>query len=139
MLNFKYPIDFAFGPRLSINMITNTQSVLLYHNFSGVESRTQGSRPRTQKNLRLRPRTALLRTDPLEAMDRNARGQGQGPTTQAQVFSKKKLFKNFFQAISKREKQNRSLQIFREIFGVFQQNINDLKNSVSSSRGQGNV
>ena len=39
-------------------------------------------------------------TDPLEAKDRNARGQGQGPRTQAQVFSKKKLvFRNFFLAI----------------------------------------
>ena len=33
-----------------------------------VELRTQGSRPR--------PRTAFPRTDPLEAKDRNARGQG---------------------------------------------------------------
>ena len=48
-----------------------------------------------------RPRTAFPRTEPLEAKDRNARGQGQGPRTQAQVLSKKKkVFKNFFQAIS---------------------------------------
>ena len=47
-----------------------------------------------------RPRTAFSRTEPLEAKDRNARGQGQGPRTQAQVFSEKKVFKNFFQAIS---------------------------------------
>ena len=55
-----------------------------------VESRTQGSRPRprTQKNPRPRPRTAFPRTDPLEAKDRNARGQE--PRTQPQVFSKKK-------------------------------------------------
>ena len=85
-----------------------------------VESGTQGSRPRprTQKksegkakdtkkvrgqgqgqgqlfrgqNLS-RPRTIML-----EAKDQ---GQGQGPRTQAQAFSqKKKVFKNFFQAIS---------------------------------------
>ena len=30
-----------------------------------------------------RPRTAFPRTDTLEAKDRNARGQGQGPRTQA--------------------------------------------------------
>ena len=44
-----------------------------------------------------RPRAALPKTDPLEAKDRNARDQGQGPRTQAQVFSKKKkgLQKNF--------------------------------------------
>ena len=53
---------------------------------------TQGSRPRTQKNPRPRPRTAFLSTDPLEAKDRNARGQGQVPRTQPQVFSKKKKF-----------------------------------------------
>ena len=62
-----------------------------------MKSRTQGSRPRPkiQKNPRSRPRTALPRTDPLEAKDRNARGQGQGPRTQAQVFSQKKVFKKF--------------------------------------------
>ena len=36
------------------------------------------------------------------------RGQGQGPRTQTQVFSKKKVFKIFFQAISKK----RSSKIF---------------------------
>ena len=45
-----------------------------------------------------RPRTAFSRTDTLEAKDRNARGQG--PRTQARVFSKKKVFKNIFQSIS---------------------------------------
>ena len=64
-----------------------------------VESRTEGSRQRTQKNPR--PRTAPPRTDTLEAKDRNARGQG--PGTQTQVFSiKKKIFKKIFQAISKK-------------------------------------
>ena len=48
--------------------------------LSEVESRTKGSRPRTQKNLR--PKTDFPRTDSLEAKDRNARGQGQGPRTQ---------------------------------------------------------
>ena len=42
----------------------------------------------TKKNPR--PRTAFPRTDTLEAKDRNARGQGRGPRTQAQVLSKKK-------------------------------------------------
>ena len=50
-----------------------------------------------------RPKTALPRTDPLEAKDRNARGQGLEPRTQAQVFSKKKVSKKFFQAISKKK------------------------------------
>ena len=100
------------------------------------ESRTEGSRPRPRtqktirgqsqghkKNPRPRPRTALPRTDPLEAKDRNARGQGQGPRTQKQVFSKKKVFKNFFQAISKRENQKGSSQIFCEVSGVFLHNL----------------
>ena len=53
-----------------------------------VESRTQGSRsrPRAQKKSEARPRTAVPRTDPLEAKDRKAGGQG--PRTQAQVLSK---------------------------------------------------
>ena len=72
-----------------------------------VESRTQGSRPR---NPRPRPRTAFPRTDTLEAKGRNARGQGQGPRTQAQVLSeKKKVFTKIFQAISKKK-------VFTKIF-----------------------
>ena len=71
-----------------------------------VKSRTQGSRPRRQKkkkkNPRPRLRTTLPRKNPIKAKDRNARGQRQGPRTQAQVFSKQKVFKNFFQAISKK-------------------------------------
>ena len=90
--------------------------------------------------------------------DRPSRGQGQEcsrPRTQAQVFSKKwsskqffrqspekkglqkffpvickkKVFKNFFQAISNWENPKRSSQIFREVSGVFQQNFNGSKNS----------
>ena len=59
---------------------------------------TQGSipRPRTQKNPR--PRTDFPMTDPLEAKDRNA--QGQGPSIQRarkKVFAPKncKLSRNF--------------------------------------------
>ena len=36
---------------------------------------------------------------------------------------KKKIFKKFFPAISKRGKQIRSSQIFREVFGVFLRNL----------------
>ena len=42
--------------------------------------------------------------------------------------SKKKFFKNFFQAISKKRTQKRSSRIFREVFGVFQHNVNGSKN-----------
>ena len=55
----------------------------------GVEdTRLEANAKDTKENPR--PRTGLPRTDPLEAKNRNARGQDQGPRTQAQVFSKKK-------------------------------------------------
>ena len=72
----------------------------------------------------------------VKAKDTKKRGQGQeqpfrGQTlwrprtemlkTQAQVFSKKSLQK-IFQAISKKGKQIRSSQIFRELSGVFLHN-----------------
>ena len=49
-------------------------------------------------------------------------GQDQGHTLKC---SQKKVFKNCFQAISKRGKQKRSLQIFCEVSGVF---IHNFKN-----------
>ena len=94
-------------------------------------------------------------------------GQGQTlsrprPSTQTQVFSKKKrsskffsgdlkkkVFKKFFQAkkdfkkiclgdLYLKKPKQRSLQIFREVSGVFQRNFNSSKIVLSSSRGQGN-
>ena len=61
----------------------------MQNRISEVESKTQGSRPRprTQKNF--------------EAKDRPSRGQG--PRTQVRVFSKKKVLKKFFQAISNKK------------------------------------
>ena len=55
----------------------------------------------TKKNPR--PRTAFPSTDPLEAKDRNARGQG--PRTQAQVFSKKKRSSQNFSGDLKNKKK----------------------------------
>ena len=69
----------------------------------GHKARGQGQGQGHKKNPRPRPSTVFPRTDPLEAKDRNARGQSQGPRTQAQVFSKKKGLQNFFQAISKKK------------------------------------
>ena len=68
----------------------------------GVENtRLEAKAKDTKKNPRPRPRTVFPRTEPLEAKDRNARGQDQEPRTQPQVFSKKKkVFKTFFLAIS---------------------------------------
>ena len=52
-------------------------------------------------------------TDTLEAKDRNARGQGQGPRAQAQVLSKKK--KRSSQKFFKRSPQK---NVFQKIFQV---------------------
>ena len=99
-----------------------------------VKSRTQGSMPR--------PRTAIPRTDPLEAKDRNARGQSQrhrskcssssskkGLQNKFSGYLKKEVFKNFFHVFSERGNQKTSLQFFREVSGGFQQNFNGSKNS----------
>ena len=100
---------------------------------SEVESRTQDSRPRpkTQKNFEAK------------AKDRPSRRQG--PRTQTQVFSKKKGFQQIFSVDLKKKvlktifrakkilktiffrrsppekNKKKSSQIFREVFGVFQQ------------------
>ena len=73
----------------------------------GHKARGQGQGHK--KNPRPRPRTALPRTDPLEAKDKNARGQG--PRTQAQVFSKKKGLQKFFSGVLQKRKK-RSLKNF---------------------------
>ena len=91
----------------------------------GHKARGQGQGQGHKKNPRPRPRTALPRTEPLEAKDRNARGQGQGPRTQVQVFSKKKkVFKNFFQAIS-------NSLAYPEFIGI---SLNHKSNEMTSSK-----
>ena len=60
------------------------------------DTRLEAKAKDTKKNPRPRPRTAFPRTESLEAKDRNARGQGQGPRTQPQVFSKKKGLQKSF-------------------------------------------
>ena len=62
----------------------------------GVEDTRLEAKAKDAKNPRPRPRTASPRTEPLEAKDRNARGQGQGPRTPAQAFSKKKRSSKIF-------------------------------------------
>ena len=80
-------------PKLAV---ISTSSTAFQRWSRGHKARGQGKD--TKKQPRPRPRNVLPRTDPLEAKDRNA--QGQGPRTQAQVLSKKKFF---FQAISKKK------------------------------------
>ena len=75
----------------------------------GVEdTRIEVNTKETKKNPR--PRTALPRTDPLEAKDRNARGQG--PTTQGQVFSEKKGLQKFFSGDLKKKSLQKFFQAF---------------------------
>ena len=90
-----------------------------------VESRTQGSRPRTKQNPRSRPINDFPRTDPLETKDRNAQGHN------AQVFSKeKKVFAqkvaNFSWNFSRGKKCSWSWPIFSKS-----------KNSAVLGQGQG--
>ena len=103
---------------------------------------TQGSRPR--------PRTAFPRTEPLEAKDKNARGQGQGPRTQAQVLSKKKdLHKNFSGDLQEKKKKKKRFSqkffrrspqtnVFQKMFQALHKILTIQKILLSSSRGQAN-
>ena len=113
-----------------------------------VESTIPGSRPRPKTQKNPRPRTAFPRTDPLEAKDRNARGQGQGPRTQAQMFStqkrspkissQKKVFKIFFPAISKRGKQKGLCKFSARYLAFFNTILSIRKRLLYLSRGLGN-
>ena len=102
----------------------------------GHKARGQGHK----KNPRPRPRTAFPRTDTLEANDRNARGQGQGPRTQAQVLSKTKkgLHKNFSGDLQKKKKRSSQKNVFRKIFQALHKILTIQKIVLSSSRGQAN-
>ena len=122
----RYHADF----RLKIRVIGKTRLRLQLE----VESSTQGSRPRqrTQKDPRLRLRTALSRIDTLEAKDRNARGQGQEPRIQTHVFSKKKGLYKFFSGDLQKKKRS------RKNFSADLQNFDHSKILLFSSREQGN-
>ena len=95
----------------------------------GHKARGQGQGHK--KNPRPSPRTAFPRTDTLEAKDRNARGQDQGPRTQAQVLSKKKK-KRSSQKLFKRSPQN---NVFQKIFQTLHKILTIQKIVLSSSRG----
>ena len=113
-----------------------TSSMTLYDQRWSRGHKARGQGQEHKKNPRTRPRTAFPRTDTLEAKDRNARGQGQGPRTQVQVLSKKKrssqkFFRRsqkkknfFFQAISTKNR-------FPKNFSSAPQNFNNSKNSAA--------
>ena len=98
-----------------------------------VESRTQGSRPRTQKKSEAKAKNSLSEDRHSRAKDRNARGQGQGPRTQAQVLSKKK--KRSSQKFFKRSPPK---NVFQKIFQALHKILTIQKIALSSSRGQAN-
>ena len=75
-----------------------------------------------------RPRPALARTDPHEAKDRNARGQGH--KRKCSPKTKKRSSKNFSGDLQKKR--------FSKIFSGDLQNFNNSKKVLSSSQGQGN-
>ena len=65
-----------------------------------------------------RPRTAFPKTDTLEAKDRNARGQGQGPRTQSAsaLQKKKRSSQKFFRRSPKKKKKKKKKKVFTKIF-----------------------
>ena len=102
----------------------------------GHKARNQGQEHK--KNLRPNPRTAFPKTNHLEVKDRNARDQGQGPRTLAQVFSKKRSPK-FFCRQSPKEENKKGLRKFFARFLAFSNKILTVQKIVlSSCRGQGN-
>ena len=88
-----------------------------------------------KKNTRPRPKTAFPRTDPLEAKDRNARGQG--PRKQAQVLSKikKDLQKNVSGDLPKKRKKGPHKNLQKKALHKI---LTIQKILLYSSRGQAN-
>ena len=76
----------------------------------------------------------------LEAKAKDRPSEAKAKDTDARVLQKKKkgLQKFFSGDLYLRKPKKRSLQIFREVSGVFQRNFNGSKIVLSSSRRQGN-
>ena len=128
--------------KFSCSFFEFSRLFMLYR--GGVEdTRLEAKAKDTKKNPR--PRTAFPRTDTLEAKNRNARGQGQGPRTQAQVLSKKKTSSQKFFRRSQKKKKKRSSQkffkrspqknVFQKIFQPLHKILTIQKIVLSSSRG----
>ena len=64
----------------------------VFGNRPNIRGGVEDTRLEAKDTKKSKAKAALLKTDPLEAKYRNARGQG--PRTQAQVFSKIGLHKN---------------------------------------------
>ena len=112
--------------------------------------RGQGHKARGQgqghkKNLRPRPRAAFLRTDTLEAKDRNARGRGHKDQGHKRKCSKKKgLHKNFSSDLKKKRssqkffKRSPQKNVFQKNFQTLPKILTIQKLVLSLSRGQAN-
>ena len=98
-----------------------------------VELRTQGSRPRTQKNSGAKAKDSL-------SEDRHSRGQGH--KRKCSPKKKKRVFIKIFQAISKKVfnffRQSPQKNVFQIIFQVLHKILTIQKIVLSSSRGQAN-
>ena len=100
-----------------------------------MESRTQGSKPRpsTQKKSEQSPgpRTALLRTDTLDAKNRNARAKAKDQGHMRKCSPKKRSSRKFFSRSPK-------IKVFKNIFQANYKISTIQKIVLSSSRGQSN-
>ena len=95
-------------------------SILGWHSRAEVESRTQGLRPRPRTQKKFQAKDSL-------SEDKNSQGQGQNclrPRTKDTNVNvlQKKVFKNFFQAISNKNG-------LEKIFSTDLQNFNHSKNT----------
>ena len=85
-----------------------------------MESRTQPSRPSTQKK-NLRQRTALSRTDPFEAKNRIVGGQGPRIQSASVLQSKNKKISKIKKINTKKRSSREETPIFRKKSSVFQE------------------
>ena len=88
-----------------------------------MESRTQGSRPRTQNKSEAKGECSRIQVQVL-SKKRSSKKIFQAIP---QKKTKRKVFKKIFHVISKRGKQKKSSRIFREVSGVFQLHFNRSK------------
>ena len=96
--------------------------------------KARGQNQGYKKNLRPRPRTAFPRTDTLKAKDRNARGQGQGPRTQARVLSKKKKKRSSQKFLDDLQIKKKKKKVFTKLFQAISAKKRFPKNFSSASQ-----
>ena len=143
-----HPFHFTFVKLVKAAKVSPNAN---FYNLSTAYQRwSRGHKARGQgqghkKNPRPRPRTAFPRTDTLEAKDRNARDQGQGPRTQSasalQKNKKQKVFRKFFRRSPKKKKKFKRSplkNVFQKIFQALHKILTFQKIVLSSSRGQAN-